>query len=96
MTQRRNEVRSRLVVQIRDNCYRVESTDLRLFGHLHRSRPCAAIIDRLTFNGTIIETGTDSIDSRTVRTHIAKPGTLLSPLSPHPGGLPDAAQRHQL
>lgn len=23
-------------------------------------RPCAAIVDRLTFNGTIIETGTDS------------------------------------
>ena len=23
-------------------------------------RPCAAIVDRLTFNGTIIETGTES------------------------------------
>ncbi|CAI3799425.1 hypothetical protein NKCBBBOE_02323 [Pseudarthrobacter sp. MM222] len=28
--------------------------------NLHRPRLCVAIVDRLTFNGTIIETGTDS------------------------------------
>jgi hypothetical protein len=27
---------------------------------LHRPRLCAAIVDRLTFGGNIIETGTDS------------------------------------
>ena len=31
-------------------------------------RLCAAIIDRLTFNATIIETGTDSFRLRTTRT----------------------------
>lgn len=32
----------------------------RLDEDLHRPRLCAAIVDRLTFNGTIIETGTES------------------------------------
>jgi IstB-like ATP binding protein len=31
----------------------------RLDQDLHRPRLCAAIVDRLTFNGTVIETGTD-------------------------------------
>jgi DNA replication protein DnaC len=31
------------------------------------SRLCAAIVDRLTFNGTIIETGTDSYRLATTR-----------------------------
>lgn len=35
-------------------------------------RLCAAIIDRLTFNATIIETGTDSYRLRTTKTRTAK------------------------
>ncbi|MFF0431624.1 hypothetical protein ACFYU9_05250 [Streptomyces sp. NPDC004327] len=28
--------------------------------YLHQPRPCSAIVDHLTFNGAIIENGTDS------------------------------------
>jgi len=31
-----------------------------LSGNVYRPRLCAAIVDRLTFGGNIIETGTDS------------------------------------
>ncbi|GAA3504065.1 hypothetical protein GCM10019016_111780 [Streptomyces prasinosporus] len=39
-------------------------TDLRL---------CAAIVDRLTFNGTIIETGTDSFRLASTRARAEEP-----------------------
>ncbi|MGW5680166.1 ATP-binding protein, partial [Streptomyces sp. NPDC003860] len=36
-------------------------------------RLCAAIVDRLTFNGTIIETGTDSYRLASTRARAAEP-----------------------
>lgn len=36
-------------------------------------RLCAAIVDRLTFNGTIIETGTDSYRLATTRARAEAP-----------------------
>ena len=39
--------------------------------NLHRPRFCAAIVDRLTFNGTIIETGTNSYRLTDTRNQVA-------------------------
>lgn len=41
-------------------------------------RLCAAIVDRLTFNGTIIETGTDSCRLASARTRLRNPPSRLS------------------
>lgn len=38
-----------------------------------RPRLCAAIVDRLTFNGTIIETGTDSYRLASTRAKAEEP-----------------------
>lgn len=38
-------------------------------------RLCAAIVDSLTFNGTIIETGTDSYRLASIRARAAEPAT---------------------
>jgi hypothetical protein len=38
-------------------------------------RLCAAIVDRLTFNGTIIETGTDSYRLASTRARAEEPAT---------------------
>lgn len=38
-------------------------------------RLCAAIVDRLTFNGTIIETGTDSYRLASTRARAEQPAT---------------------
>jgi len=49
--------------------------------HLDRPQPlCAAIVDRLTFGGNIIETGTDLLPARarqapTRRAHLMAPHT---------------------
>jgi hypothetical protein len=40
--------------------HRLQRVLRRLDHDVHRPRLCAAIVDRLTFNGTIIKTGTDS------------------------------------
>jgi hypothetical protein len=40
--------------------------------NLHRPRLCAAIVDRLTFNGAIIQTGTDSYRLARTRTTIVE------------------------
>lgn len=37
--------------------------------------PCAAIVDRLTFNGTIIETGTDSYRLASTRARVEEAAT---------------------
>lgn len=39
-------------------------------------RLCAAIVDRLTFNGTIIETGTDSHRLASTRTRAEAPAKV--------------------
>lgn len=39
-------------------------------------RLCAAIVDRLTFNGTIIETGTDSYRLVSTRTRAEAPAKV--------------------
>ncbi|PNG89780.1 hypothetical protein SMF913_25245 [Streptomyces malaysiensis] len=43
--------------------------------------PCAAIVDRLTFNGTIIETGTDSYRLVSTRARTEQPAEAGRP--PH-------------
>lgn len=45
----------------------------RLDQDLPRPRLCAAIVDRLTFNGTIIETGTDSYGLASTRARTEQP-----------------------
>jgi hypothetical protein len=47
----------------------------RLDEDLHRPRLCTAIADRLTFNGTIIETGTDSYHLAATRARAEAPTT---------------------
>lgn len=56
-------------------------------------RLCAAIVDRLTFNGAIIETGTDSYRLATTRARAAEPAKPADIL----GGSPPsrAASRHR-
>ena len=44
-----------------------EDLRLRLDQDLHRPRLCTVIVDRLTFGGNIIETGTDSYRLATTR-----------------------------
>uniref|UniRef100_UPI0035ABE1E7 ATP-binding protein n=1 Tax=Streptomyces sioyaensis TaxID=67364 RepID=UPI0035ABE1E7 len=39
-------------------------------------RLCAAIVDRLTFNGTIIETGTDSYRLASTRARVEEPAKV--------------------
>jgi hypothetical protein len=54
----------------------MESVDLLIrssqIGHAHCSRLCAAIADRLTYHGTILETGTHSYGPADTRTQAAE------------------------
>lgn len=47
--------------------------NLSLGGTRSDPRLCAAIVDRLTFNGTIIETGTDSYRLASTRARAEEP-----------------------